>query len=155
MAFLSNSLLINDFLKFSKEWDFEHRTSSPYHSQSNGKAESAVKQAKKILLKCSKTGSDTFLALLDHRNTPPASIQISPAQWLFSRRTRSLLPMTAALLKPSVSDENVTHTKLHRRQQHQAKYYNRGARDLQPLEPGDTVQVEPWQWEEKSGKRVS
>ena len=38
-----------DFLKFSKEWDFEHRTSSPYHSQSNGKAESAVKQAKKIL----------------------------------------------------------------------------------------------------------
>ena len=54
-----------DFLKFSKEWDFEHRTSSPRHSQSNGKTESAVKQAKKILLKCSKTGSDTFLALLE------------------------------------------------------------------------------------------
>ena len=52
--------------------------------------------------------------------------------------------MTAALLKPSVSDEDVTHTKLHRRQQQQAKYYNRGARDLQPLEPGDTVRVEPW-----------
>ena len=52
--------------------------------------------------------------------------------------------MTAALLKPSVSDENVTHTKLHCRQQQQAKYYNRGARDLQPLEPGDTVRVEPW-----------
>ena len=32
-----------DFLKFSKEWDFEHRTRSPHHSQSNGKAESAVK----------------------------------------------------------------------------------------------------------------
>ena len=133
-----------DFLKFSKEWDFEHRTSSPYHSQSNGKAESAVKQTKKILLKCSKTGSDAFLALLDHRNTPPASRQISPAQRLFSRKTRSLLLMTAALLKPSISDEDVTHTKLHRRQQQQAKYYNRGARDLQPLEPGDTVRVEPW-----------
>ena len=65
-----------DFLKFSKEWDFEHRTSSPHHSQSNGKAESAVKQAKKILLKCSKTGSDSFLALLDHRNRPPASMQM-------------------------------------------------------------------------------
>ena len=135
-----------DFLKFSKEWDFEHRTSStsPYHSQSNGKAESAVKQAKKILLKCSKAGSDVFLALLDHKNTPSASMQISPAQRLLSRRTRSLLPMTAALLKPSVSDEDVTHTKLHRRQQQQTKYYNRGARDLQPLEPGDTVQVQPW-----------
>ena len=52
--------------------------------------------------------------------------------------------MTAALLKPSVSDEDVTHTKLHRRQQQQAKYYNRGARDLQPLEPGGTVRVKPW-----------
>ena len=121
------------FLTSSKEWDFEHRTSSPHHSQSNGKAESAVKQAKKILLKYGKNDSDAFLALLDH--TLPANMQISPAQQLFSRRTRSLLPMTAALLKPSVSDEDVTHTKLHRRQQQRAKYYNRGARDLQPLEP--------------------
>ena len=74
---------------------------------------------------------------------PPATRQISPAQRLFSRRTRSLLPMTVALLKPSVSDEDVTHTKLHRRQQQQAEYYNRGARDLQLLEPGDTVRVKP------------
>ena len=63
-----------DFLKFSKEWDFDHRTSSPRHSQSNGKAESAVKEAKKILVKCKKAGSDAFLALLDHRNTPPTGI---------------------------------------------------------------------------------
>ena len=51
--------------------------------------------------------------------------------------------MTAALLQPSVSDEDVTHTKLHHRQQQQAKYYNRGARDLPHLEPGNTVWVEP------------
>ena len=112
-----------------------------------------MKQAKKILLKCSKTGSDAFLALLNHRNTPPASMQISPSQRLFSRRARSLLPITTALLKPSVSDEDVTHTKLHRRrQQQQAKYYNRGARDLQPLEPGE---LSPGAREEKSRKRVS
>ena len=58
--------------------------------------------------------------------------------------------MTAALLKPSASDEDVTHTKFHRRQQQQAKYYNRGARDLQPLEPGDTVRVELW----REGRKV-
>ena len=102
----------SDFLKFSNEWDFDHRTSSSRHSQSNGKAESAVKEAMKILLKCKKAGSDAFLALLDHRNTPPAGIQISPAQRLLNRRTRSLLPMSAGLLKPSVADEDTTHTKL-------------------------------------------
>ena len=46
--------------------------------QSNGKAESAVKEAKKILLKCKKTSSDEFLALLDHRNTllPPSATPV-------------------------------------------------------------------------------
>ena len=64
-----------DFLKFSRDWDFEHLTSSPHHSQGNGKAESAVKEAKKILRKCRVSGSDAFLALLDHRNTPPAKLE--------------------------------------------------------------------------------
>ena len=113
-------------------------------SQSNGKAESAVKEATKILLKYKKR-SDAFLALLDHSNTPPAVIQISPAQRFLNRRTRSLLPMSAGLLKPSVADEDTTHTKLRLRQQQQARYYNRGARDLDPLEKGDAVRVQPLQ----------
>ena len=96
----------HDFLKFSRDWDFEHLTSSPHHSQGNGKAESAVKEAKKSLRKCRARGSDTFLALLDHRNTPPASVQVSPAQRLFNRRTRSLLPMTANLLAPQAVSDN-------------------------------------------------
>ena len=62
------------FLKFEKEWDFEHLTSSPHHSQSNGKAESAVKEAKKLLRKYKLSGSDAFFALLDHRNTPTTGV---------------------------------------------------------------------------------
>ncbi|CAB4006649.1 Transposon Ty3-G Gag-Pol poly [Paramuricea clavata] len=89
-----------DFVKFAKEWDFD----SPRHSQANEKAESAVKEAKKIIMKRNKAGTDTFLALLDHRNTPSVAVQISPAQRLFSRRTRSLLPMSAELLKPKEGD---------------------------------------------------
>ena len=132
----------SDFLKLSNEWDFDHCTTSPCHSQSNGKAESAVKEAKKILLK---NGSDAFLALLDHRNTPPAEIQISPAQRLLNRRTRGLLHMSAGLLKPSVADGDTTHRKVSLCQEQQARYYGRGARDLDPLERGDVVGVQPWQ----------
>jgi len=135
-----------DFLKFAKDWDFEHLTSSPYHSQGNGKAESAVKEAKKILRKCKSSGSDAFLALLDHRNTPSAGIQISPAQRLFNRRARSLLPMTANLLAPqAVPDSERCQAKLEQRKQRQAQYYNRGAIDLDPLKRGDTVRLKPFQ----------
>ena len=61
-------------------------------------------------------GSDAFLALLDHGNTPPASVQVSPAQRLFKRRTRSLLQMTANLLAPkAVSDNELCRAKLEQR----------------------------------------
>ena len=127
-----------DFLKFSRDWDFEHLTSSPHHSQGNDKAESAVEEAKKILRKCRASGSDAFLALLDHRNTSPASVQVSPAQRLFNRRTRSLLPMKANLLTPqAVSDNELCRAKLEQRKQRQAQYYNRSAVDLDPLRRGD------------------
>ena len=88
-----------DFLKFSRDWDFEHLTSSPHHSQGNGKGESAVKEAKTILRKCRVSGSDTFLALLDHRNTPPASVQVSPAQRLFNCHKQF---QTTSCAEPSV-----------------------------------------------------
>ena len=39
------------FVEFSKAWQFNHVKTSTYHSQSNGKAESAVKIAKGIQLK--------------------------------------------------------------------------------------------------------
>ena len=32
----------DDLKAFSAEWDFHHLTSSPYHPQSNGRAENAV-----------------------------------------------------------------------------------------------------------------
>jgi transposase InsO family protein len=37
-----------EFSVFSHAWGFEHTLSSPYNSQSNGKAESEVKIAKKL-----------------------------------------------------------------------------------------------------------
>ena len=51
--------------------------SSPYWSQSNGRAEAAVKSAKHILC----TAKDVDLALLSVRNTPPSGHTFSPQQF--------------------------------------------------------------------------
>ena len=54
-----------DFKTFSKEWDFHHVTSSPYHAQSNGRVENAVKTCKSLLTKARADKRDPLLALLE------------------------------------------------------------------------------------------
>ena len=53
------------FSGFAKEWQFENRTSSPYYSQSNGRAENAMKTWKSLMKKAKADGQDPLLALLD------------------------------------------------------------------------------------------
>lgn len=69
------------FVKFCEENNIKHELSSPYHSQSNGHAEAAVKAMKHLLLK-----SNNWLtfkkSLFKWRNVP-RSDGLSPAQWLF------------------------------------------------------------------------
>ena len=86
-------------------------------------------------------GKDPFLALLDLRNTPTQGIGYSPAQRIFGRRTKSLLPTAEHLLKPRYADR--TKEKLYERKERQTHYYNRGAKELKPLSVGDTVRIRP------------
>ena len=90
----------DEFANFAKTWDFQHLTSSPGNSKANGKAESAVKKAKRILKKSIRAGTDPYLAVLDYKNTPTQGMATSPAQRLMSRRTKTLLPTTQNLLLP-------------------------------------------------------
>ena len=91
-----------EFGKFSDEWEFAHVTSSPGHAQSNGMVESAVKAVKRLVRKAEMAGTDPWLAILDHRNTPTEGMTSSPVQRLMSRRTRTLLPAKDNQLKPKV-----------------------------------------------------
>ena len=52
-------LVSEEFQEFAREWKFNHVTSSPYYTQSNGKAESVMKIAKSLLQKAKRDGRDS------------------------------------------------------------------------------------------------
>ena len=89
-----------DFAQFADSYNFTHTTSSPEYPQSNGKVESAVKLAKRLLKKTKREGEDFYMSLLVWRNTPTAGMNSSPAQRMFSRRLRDNLPMKDKLIDP-------------------------------------------------------
>ena len=136
------------FRHFSIKYDIQHTTSSPHYPKSNGKAEAAVKSAKRMLKKIGKTGEDSYLAILNMRNTPQQGIDLSPAQRLMGRRTKTLLPTTSNLLKADITRSDVA-DKLKFQQTKQQFYYNKNAKPLKPLEEGEVVRVKPYQLNEK------
>ena len=57
----------------------------------------AVKTAQRIMIKALEAGSDPYLGFLDFHNTPIEGLGTSPAQRLFGRRTKTLLPTAGRL----------------------------------------------------------
>ena len=129
-----------EFSVFARTWGFDHVTSSPRYPQSNGKAENAVKTVKRLFKKCKQAGQSGFLALLDWRNTPTEGIGTSPAERLMGCRCRTLLPVAANLLKPRYDTEADAQALVGTKQRQQY-YYNRAAKPLKTITPGETVRM--------------
>jgi hypothetical protein len=81
-----------DFGRFCTEEGIVHTTSSPYYPESNGMAESGVKNMKYLLLK-HENEKQFRSALLAWRNTPSAGSNFSPAERFFGWRQRFGLPI--------------------------------------------------------------
>ena len=94
------------FEKFSKEYEFDHVTSSPKYPQANGEAERVVKTTKQLLEK----NSNPYLALLAYRSTPLEN-GYSPSELLMGRKLRTTLPIAPKQLKPSLPKESVVREK--------------------------------------------
>ena len=92
------------FRKFASEWGFKVSSSSPRYPQSNGMSERAIQTIKNLLKKACQDGNDSYIALLEYRNTPISGLKESPAQLLMSRMLKSKLPTVESLLKPRVVD---------------------------------------------------
>jgi len=73
------------YKEFSKEWGFQHKTSSPRYPQSNGFIERQVQIVKLTLDKAKTSGQDPHMSLLCLRSTPVDSQLPSPAELLYQR----------------------------------------------------------------------
>ena len=69
----------DEFANFARTWEFEHLISSPGNS---------------------KVSANSYLAVLEYRNTTTRGMTASPGQRLMSQRTKTLLPSTQSLLLP-------------------------------------------------------
>lgn len=125
------------FYRFAKEYDFCHIKSSPKYSQSNGCAEAAVKNAKRIIKKC----KDVDKGLLSYRSTPLEN-GYSPAELLNNRKIRSLVPILPNKYGTFHDHKNVL-IKEKEKKDKQEKNYNKKhkVKKLSIFETGDKVWV--------------
>ena len=84
---------------------------------------------------------DPFLALLAWRNTPSEQLGCSPARVIFSRRTRSHLPMTVKMLQSISSKDDVAEGALMKAKLRQKDYYDTHSRMRPQIPPGFTVRT--------------
>ena len=141
--------------KFLERWGVHHRSSSAYNPQSNGRAEVAVKSAKRLLRSnmgpSGSLNTDEFLrAMLQLRNTPDPDCNMSPAQIIFGRPLRDTLSFTNRLEK--FSNPNIWPTwreawsekeaALRHRYHRTTEALKEHSRPLTPLVVGDQVYIQ-------------
>lgn len=139
-----------EFREFAQMTGIELKFTSPGYSQSNGLSEKGVGIMKRLLKKINYDFSKLWYALLEYRNTPIMDLGFSPAQLLFNRRLRTLIPSTTSLLSPKIPTG--VQEKIQTSQKRQELYYNRCAvrRDPDKIKSSEFVRVKEGPvWKEK------
>lgn len=128
----------SQFAEFADDYSFTHITFSPRHPQGNGEAEVAVKTMKAMWQKC----NDRYKALLNYLSTPLSDVGYSPAQLNSSRRLRTNLPISRELLRPEIVGSQAIKRRLSAKEK-QKSYFDKSARELPELKPGEVVRIKP------------
>ena len=140
----------DSFKKFLKNWNVTHRLSSVAYPQSNGRAELAVKTAKRLAMsnygpRGSLDTDKMVRAILQYRNTPIQSIGLSPAQMLLHRHLKDSIPLKRTLYKPHAEWVEAAEQReqlLSARNLKLAENYDRHAHTLSALIVGDRVTIQ-------------
>ena len=83
----SEQMVVHNFAAFSSLGVLNTKLASAYHHESNGHAECAVREVKKLLAKT--PSYDAFRQMLRSYRNCPRYDGLSPAQWYVSRRQRT------------------------------------------------------------------
>lgn len=129
------------FKNFCRAWDIEHVLISPKFPQANGFIERQIQTLKSLLTKCKESNSDAFLAMIEWRNTSSTNIP-SPAEIMYSRKIRSVLPMKNKLFDTKPISNKSIRESLEERQKMTKKYYDKNTRELPDLKKGENVMVQ-------------
>ena len=130
-----------EFQLFLKNWEIKHITSSPKYPQSNGFIERHVQTIKRLLKKSLYDNRDIYVSLLEYRSTPLREGLPSPAELLYGRKLKSMIPCKQNLLMPKYKC-NKYHNYYVDDQIKQKKYFDKNARDLLPLKVNTNVLVQ-------------
>ena len=127
----------SEFDTWCKRMGIIHELSSAYHHESNGHAEVAVRDMKRLLEKTS-SWREFREALREYRNSQRYD-GLSPAQWLFGRRQRTHAPAMPQAYN-RLSNEEINQYDSRRREEVEKKQIDR--RSLQPLSVGQAVHIQ-------------
>ena len=138
----------SEYTTFLRTWDIQRRLSSAHYPQSNGRAEAAVKSAKRTLSGNidPRTGQfnteDAVRALLTDRNTPAQDMGVSPAVALFGHPIRDHLPDQHRALRPEWQKVSDARELALARRHVRAQPDTSSRPTLQPLTIGQSVQIQ-------------
>lgn len=128
-----------------RKWGVTWRNSTPHYPQRYGHAEAAVEAVKELVAKVSPSGdltSDDFLqGLIEFRNTP-RDCGLSPAEMVFGRPQRSILPAHRSTFAIKWKEQMAARVRQTAINDAVKARYDESARDLSPLSIGSTVRVQ-------------
>ena len=137
----------SDWTEYLKKWGMKHRLSSAAYPQSNGRAELAVKTAKRILAENVKPSGSldndaVVRALLQYVNTPLRGVNESPAQIVYGRPIHDCLPPGAPAQERWRAINDGREIGAARLKVNKAYDHNEHAKNMVPLEVGDVVSIQ-------------
>ena len=116
MSDVGTNFVSDKFLQFYKSVNIEQVTSSAYQHQSNGQVEACIKFIKCTFKKCTDSGSDINMALLQMQMTLLGHSLLSPATLMFNRPVHGIMPVIDH--KSLIEDcDDDCHAKIIKRQQ--------------------------------------